>query len=172
MWHPSLNLAFDADSPCRDFFVAAIRFYLGITINHKIYLGIWDLRLTRPTGGQGHFAAVQQRHQTGRSGGGAEDGRSSGDDDQPGTGEGLRTDQMNRMRGRGILARKLVPEPGVKGRVGQSGAMKAPDEHLDVAFCAGFSDARHDAGGWARGCRRPRSAKARNRGGLSRSMGI
>ncbi len=36
----------------------------------------------------------------------------------------------------------------------------------NVAFCAGFSDARHDAGSWARGCRRPRSAKARNRGGL------
>ena len=30
--------------------------------------------------------------------------------------------------------------------------------------CAGFSDARHGAGGWTRGCRRPRSAKARNRG--------
>jgi len=41
-----------------------------------------------------------------------------------------------------------------------------------VRLCAGFSDAGHDTGGWARGCRRPRSAKARNRGGLSRSMGI
>ncbi len=50
--------------------------------------------------------------------------------------------------------------------------MNSSEDVANVRICAGFSDARHDAGGWARGCRRPRSAKARNRGGLSGSMGI